>query len=134
VGGLTPQAYVFGTEFTRESTRRNQEERLKQALVQYEQDLQRAAATRARNVTSAEEANSLKAEAEAQQAQIVRLRTLKPTGRIVLELSENPTVADLPDVALEDGDRLVVPQRPGMVSVFGTVFNESSFCTAKTRV
>src|SRR5437667_2145316 len=127
VGGITPQAYVFGAEFTRESTRKNQEERLKQAILQYEQDVQRAAATRARNVTSAEDAASLKAEAEAQQATIGRLRTLKPTGRIVLELPETPTVADLPDIALEDGDRLLVPQRPGMVSVFGTVFNESSF-------
>ena len=127
VGGITPQAYVFGAEFTRESTRKNQEERLKQAILQYEQDVQRAAATRARNVTSAEDAASLKAEAEAQQAAIGRLRTLKPTGRIVLELPETPTVADLPDIALEDGDRLLVPQRPGMVSVFGTVFNESAF-------
>ena len=127
VGGLTPQAYLFGAELTRESTRKNQEERLKQAILQYEQDVQRAAAARARNVTSAEDAASLKAEAEAQQATIGRLRTLKPTGRIVLELPETPTVADLPDLTLEDGDRLVVPQRPGMVSVFGNVFNESSF-------
>jgi protein involved in polysaccharide export with SLBB domain len=127
VGGLTPQAYLFGAELTRESTRKNQEERLKQAILQYEQDVQRAAATRARNVTSAEDAASLKAEAEAQQATIGRLRTLKPTGRIVMELPENPTVAHLPDIALEDGDRLAVPQRPGMVSVFGNVFNESSF-------
>jgi protein involved in polysaccharide export with SLBB domain len=127
VGGVTPQAYLFGAEFMRESTRKNQEERLKQAVLQFEQDLQRAAATRARNVTSAEDAASLKAEAEAQQAMVARLRTLKPTGRIVLELPENPTLADLPDLALEDGDRLVVPQRPGMVSVFGTVFNETSF-------
>ena len=127
VGGVTPQAYLFGAEFMRESTRKNQEERLKQAVLQFEQDLQRAAATRARNVTSPEDAASLKAEAEAQQAMVARLRTLKPTGRIVLELPENPTLADLPDLALEDGDRLVVPQRPGMVSVFGTVFNETSF-------
>jgi len=127
VGGITPQAYVFGAEFTRESTRKNQEERLKQAILQYEQDVQRATATRARNVTSSEDAASLKAEADAQQATIGRLRTLKPTGRIVMELPETPTVADLPDIALEDGDRLMVPQRPGMVSVFGTVFNESSF-------
>jgi protein involved in polysaccharide export with SLBB domain len=127
VGGVTLQAYMFGAEFTRESTRRSQEERLKQALVQFEQDLQRAAATRARNVTSPEEAASLKAEAEAQQAVMTRLRNLKPTGRIVLEMSEAPTIADLPEITLEDGDRLVMPQRPGMVSVFGTVFNETSF-------
>ena len=127
VGGVTPQAYLFGAELTRESTRKNQEERLKQAILQFEQDLQRAAATRARNVTSAEDAASLKAEAEAQQAIVARLRTLKPTGRIVLELPENASPADFPDIALEDGDRLAIPQRPGMVSVFGTVFNESSF-------
>jgi protein involved in polysaccharide export with SLBB domain len=127
VGGPTPQAYLFGAEFMRESTRRNQEERLKQAILQFEQDLQRAAVTRARNVTSAEDAASLKTEAEAQQAMLARLRTLRPAGRIVLELPESPTVADLPDMALEDGDRLVIPQRPGMVTVFGTVFNESAF-------
>jgi protein involved in polysaccharide export with SLBB domain len=127
LGGVTPQAYLFGAEFTRDSTRRNQEERLKQAIIDYERDLQRAAATRARNVTSAEDAASLKAEQEAQQSMVARLRTLKPTGRIVLELPEEPTVANLPDIPLEDGDRLLIPQRPGMVTVFGTVFNESAF-------
>jgi protein involved in polysaccharide export with SLBB domain len=127
VGGLTPQAYVFGAELMRESTRRNQEERLKQALLQFEQDLHRAALQRARNVTSPEEAASLNAEAQAQQAALERLRTLRPSGRIVMELPENATVADLPAITLEDGDRVMVPQRPGMVSVFGTVFNESSF-------
>ncbi len=127
VGGLTPQAYIFGSEFTRDSTRKNQEERLKQAILDFERDLQRAAASRARNVTSAEDAASLKAEAEAQQSTVARLRTLKPSGRIVLELPEDPTLANLPDIPLEDGDRLLIPQRPGMVTVFGTVFNESSF-------
>jgi protein involved in polysaccharide export with SLBB domain len=127
VGGVTPQAYLFGSEFTRDSTRKNQEERLKQAILDYERDLQRAAATRARNVTSPEDAASLKAEQDAQQSMVARLRTLKPTGRIVLELPEEPTLANLPDIPLEDGDRLIVPQRPGMVTVFGTVFNESAF-------
>jgi polysaccharide biosynthesis/export protein len=127
MGGVTPHAYLFGAEFSRESTRRDQEERLKQAILQYEQDVQRAAATRARNVTSADEAASLKTEFEVQQAAVVRLKTLRPTGRIVLELPMTPTVADLPDLALEDGDRFLVPQRPGMVNVFGTVYNESAF-------
>jgi polysaccharide export outer membrane protein len=127
VGGVTPRAYLFGAQFTRESTRKSQEERLAQAINQMQQDVQRAAAERARNVTSAEEAAALKPEAEAQKAFLERLRALKPTGRIVLELPEKPTVADLPDIVLEDGDRLFVPQRPSMVSVYGTVFNESSF-------
>src|SRR5258708_9440495 len=55
------------------------------------------------------------------------MRTLRPTGRVVLPLSERPTVPDLPEIELEDGDRVYVPQQPSQVSVFGTVFNESSF-------
>jgi protein involved in polysaccharide export with SLBB domain len=127
VGGMTPGAYLFGAEFTRESTKKQQEERLRQAIVQFEQDLQRAAASRARNVTSAEDATSLKAESDAQQSILARLKKLQPTGRIVLELPDAPTLANLPEIPLEDGDRLYVPYRPGMVTVFGSVYNESAF-------
>src|SRR6266850_85568 len=127
VGGVTPKAYVFGTEFTRESTRREQEERLKAAVDQLEQELQRASITRARNVVSAEDAASLKQEAEAQRSLVLRLRTLKPTGRLVFNVAEKAAIADLPDIELEDGDRIMLPQSPSQVSVFGTVFNESSF-------
>ena len=52
---------------------------------------------------------------------------MKPTGRIVFDMPDNASLADLPDIELEDGDRVVVPQNPSQVSVFGTVFNESSF-------
>jgi protein involved in polysaccharide export with SLBB domain len=133
VGGVTRQAYIFGAELNRESTRRNQEERLKQTIDQLEQDVQRAAVTRAQSVLSVEDAAALRQQAEAQRALIARMRTLKPTGRIVLELPETPTVANLPDIALEDGDRLYIPPQPSMVSVFGTVFNETSFLYAPEK-
>lgn len=127
VGGLTPNAYIFGAQFSRESTRREQEERLKQALDQLEQDMQRASVTRAQSVVAHEDAVALRQEAEAQRALVSRLRTLRPAGRIVLQLPPNSDVANLPDIELEDGDRLQIPQQPSQVSVFGTVFNESSF-------
>jgi protein involved in polysaccharide export with SLBB domain len=127
IGGVTANAYVFGTEFTRESTRREQEDRLKVAIDQLEQEVQRASVTRARNVVSAEDAATLKQEAEAQRTLVSRLRNLKPTGRLVFNIAEGATIADLPDLELEDGDRIVVPQHASQVTVFGTVFNESSF-------
>ena len=133
IGGITPAAYTFGAEFNRESTRKNQEERLEQAVRELEQSMRRASADRARNVTSPEDAASLKQEAEAQVALISRLRTLKPTGRIVFELPDSASMADLPDIALEDGDRLFIPALPSMVSVFGTVFNESAFLYAPDK-
>jgi protein involved in polysaccharide export with SLBB domain len=127
VGGLTPHAYLNGAEFNRDSTRHNQEQRLKQTVDQLEQDMQRAAFTRASTTASNDDALSLKQEADAQRSLVSRLRQVKPTGRIVLELPRHASVADLPELTLEDGDRFYVPQKPSMVSVFGTVYNESSF-------
>ena len=127
VGGITAHAYLFGAEFTRESTRVIQEERLKQAIDQLEQDVQRAAVSRAQSVLSPEDAASLKQEADAQRALVQRLKSVKPTGRVVLQMPETASVADVPEIGLEDGDRFYVPQLPSMVSVLGTVFNESAF-------
>ena len=54
-----------------------------------------------------------------------RLRALRPTGRIVLQLS--PDARELPDLALEDGDRLYAPARPTTIGVFGSVFNAATY-------
>jgi len=133
VGGLTGRAYVFGAEFTRESTRKEQDERLRQAIEQLEQDVQRASVTRAQSAITPEDAATVKQQTEAQQRLVSRLRTLRPNGRVVLQLPEKPRLEDLPDIELEDGDRLVIPQQPSQVSVFGTVFNESSFVYQPNR-
>src|SRR5256712_2569188 len=127
VGGLTPNAYLFGAQFTRESTRMQQEKTLEEALNRLERDMQRFNALRAQNVTSPEDAASLKQQAENQQALLTRLRQIRPIGRIVLELPEAAQIANLPDLPLEDGDRFLVPSQPSMVSVFGSVYTESSF-------
>ncbi|TMH88883.1 MAG: sugar transporter, partial [Betaproteobacteria bacterium] len=127
VGGFTPNAYLYGAQFTRESTRLQQEKTLEEALNRLERDIQRFNTLRAQNVTSPEDAASLKQQAENQQALLTRLRQIRPIGRIVLELSESPQSKDLPDLPLEDGDRFIVPPPPSMVSVFGSVYSESSF-------
>jgi protein involved in polysaccharide export with SLBB domain len=127
VGGLTPNAYVFGSTFTRESTRLQQERTIEEALYRLEKDMQRFNTLRAQNVTSPEDAASLKQQADNQQALLARLRQIRPIGRVVLELPENATFNDLPEMPLEDGDRLVIPSPPSMVSVFGSVFGEASY-------
>ncbi|HEY8975026.1 MAG TPA: sugar ABC transporter substrate-binding protein, partial [Burkholderiaceae bacterium] len=52
-------------------------------------------------------------------------RQVKPTGRVVLQLA--PDAATLPDLPLEDGDTLSIPQRGTSVGIFGSVFNTGSF-------
>jgi len=127
VGGLAPNAYLFGAQFTRESTRLQQEKTLEDALNRLERDINRFNALRSQNVTSPEDAASLKQQAENEKDLLSRLRQIRPIGRIVLELPEAAQTKDLPDLPLEDGDRFIVPPPPSMVSVFGSVYSESSF-------
>src|SRR5262249_37611329 len=67
IGGLAPNAYLFGSRFTRESTRLQQEKTLDEALYRLEKDMQQFNSLRAQNVTSPEDAASLKQQVENQQ-------------------------------------------------------------------
>jgi len=127
VGGFAPNAYLFGALFTRETTRAQQQQNLNEALDRLESEIQVRGVSRAQNVLSTEDAQALAQQQSAQQALLARLRQLKANGRIVLQLPEDAAIQDLPELALEDGDRLIVPSRPSMVSVFGAVYNQSSF-------
>lgn len=128
IGGVTPNAYLYGAEFTRETTREFQQRRLDEAIDQMEREIQRTAAASATGALSAEEAVSAKSKAESQKQLAARLRQIKASGRIVLELPrERVALKDLPDLVLEDGDRLLVPAAPSTVSVVGAVFNQNAF-------
>jgi len=64
----------------------------------------------------------------ATQAQLARLSRMQPNGRIALELEPTTLTLDaLPDVPLENADRIVVPPRPGFVTVAGAVVNSNAF-------
>jgi hypothetical protein len=57
-----------------------------------------------------------------------RLRKIPVSGRIVLDLDPTSKGTNaLPDLALENGDRLYVPSRPSTVNVVGTVFEQAAF-------
>jgi uncharacterized protein YjlB len=61
-------------------------------------------------------------------AQIERLKSAKSNGRMALELDPQAlTLASLPDIPLEDGDRILIPAVPGFLSAFGAVNNENVF-------
>ncbi len=127
VGGLTGEAYVFGTEFNRASTKATQQAALNEAVHRLENQLASAGADQAANLVTSDAQTALQlrtAHAEARKAQISRLRNIKSTGRIALELDPNATsLKDLPDIPLEDGDRVYIPHRPGFVLAVGAVAN-----------
>ncbi len=127
VGGVSQSAYLYGAEFTRESTRIQQQKNLDEALNRLERDIQRFTVTRAQSVTSTEDAGTLATQADAAKVLVARLRQVRPTGRIVLGMADVAQIRDLPDLPLEDGDRFFIPPPPSMVNVFGSVYNENSF-------
>lgn len=128
VGGLTPNAYLFGAEFARESTRQFQQKRLDEALDRLEADIQRNFSHSAQAALTEQEATTLKAQLGGQLGLVAKLRQIKASGRIVLEIApEKQQLRDLPDLVLDDGDRLMVPPRPSTVSVIGAVYNGNAF-------
>lgn len=125
-GGLTPQAYVYGLEFTREETKARQRENLAQAITR----LQALSATQAARdaANRREDPTAANVSAAATQAQLARLRQVEPTGRIALELTPDAANLDaLPDLPLDHADRINVPARPGFVTVAGAVVNSNAF-------
>ncbi len=80
VGGLTSKAYLFGAEFTRESTRLEQEENLRKTLRELEGDLQRATATQSTSVLSPEDAKALPEQYAAQRRLISQLSRRQAHG------------------------------------------------------
>ncbi|MDZ5456548.1 SLBB domain-containing protein [Azohydromonas lata] len=128
-GGLSPSAYVFGTQFTRQSVQRTQQENYERALRDLETDLSRNNATQ--RTTSTQEVEAQSARTVATSQLITRLRAVKPNGRIVLQTP--PESATLPDMPLEDGDRITIPTRGSTVGVFGSVFNAGSFVWSGQR-
>ena len=128
-GGLTGNAFVFGTEFSRESVREVQQQNYERALRDLETDLARSNATQ--RVSSADEATAQASRGTANTRLIERLRAIKPSGRVVLQLT--PDSRELPDLALEDGDRIFVPPKPTSVGVFGSVFNGGSYLYSNNK-
>lgn len=128
VGGLTDKAYLFGAEFNRESVRTAQQARLEEITARAEQELERSSAERLARAVSAEEAQTVRSQIEGQRAALERMKRLRATGRMVLGLRPDArSVSDLPELVLEDGDRVFVPATSSVVGVYGAVYNQSNF-------
>ncbi len=127
-GGLTSNAYLYGAQFTRESTRREQQKRYDDFINQLEKDINQGAANISGRVISPAESATAQAAIANQRELLDRLRKVPVNGRIVLDLDPNSRGVDaLPDLPLENGDRFYVPSRPSTVNVVGTVFEQAAF-------
>lgn len=136
VGGLTPKAYIYGAQLTRESLQLEQQERLTELTDRLEQEMNQAQREKQLEASSAETLAAYKAEQLNQQRYLQKLRSVKASGRLALEVSSdlnNNRISALPDLPLQDGDKLLVPARPEHVLVQGSVYNQSAFLYREDR-
>ena len=125
-GGLTDAAYLYGSQLTRVSVREQQQKSLDQFVSLLSAQIQQTSIATTNG--NPDQANQIQARSAVQQDVIRSLRELRAPGRIVLQIPTNGrTLDDLPPISLEDGDRLVVPQRPAVVNVVGAVYNQGAF-------
>jgi protein involved in polysaccharide export with SLBB domain len=130
-GGPTANGYLFGTAFYREQVRKEQELNLQKAASRLETQLRNEQGKAAANIRSTADAVSAEARRQAEllsaKESIARLRQLRPEGRIAFGLDPRETsFSKLPQLKLQNGDRLVVPAKLDFVHVFGAVNGESS--------
>ncbi|WP_281630356.1 SLBB domain-containing protein [Vibrio sp. St2] len=114
-GGLTQFAYAQGAVFSRESLRRQEEERLKLLNLQLKQEIGNLALRRqnssATYTTSPAEAMTIAEE----------LASTEAIGRLVINLPEALAGNSDADIIVEKGDKLYVPARQPIISVMGEV-------------
>ena len=123
-GGLTPNAYVYGSQLTRESARVDQQKSLDQLASTMEVQIRQSAVSVAASTSPGELPQLL----AAQEAIVAQLRNTRASGRVALPVKpKDNNLTDFPDMVLEDSDRLAIPHTPSTVSVVGDVYNPGSF-------
>jgi protein involved in polysaccharide export with SLBB domain len=128
-GGLTANSYLYGSEFTRESTRVLQQRRVDESIQSLTLQMQRGNLALASSpVSSAQDLAGMSSSQASERELIAQLKQIRATGRIVLEFNPESRGADiLPDIPLENGDSFIVPSLPSTVNVVGAVYNQNSF-------
>jgi protein involved in polysaccharide export with SLBB domain len=130
-GGLTSKAYLFGAEFTRVSTRALEQQRIDEFADKMQHQLERKSLSLA-GLTTAPGGIEQNPALSVDRALVASIRNLHASGRIVLDLSpQSRSLDELPDLALEDGDRLTIPTAPATVQVIGAVLNQNAFLYRK---
>lgn len=124
VGGLTDEAYLYGSVFSRWSVRKQQQKTLRSYIDRLEKEVQLQAVDQ----SSMSVGNETTGAQIAFQKQLInKLSRTEPTGRINTNMPFGATLANVPDIPLEDGDTFYVPTRASTVTVTGAVYSPGSF-------
>jgi protein involved in polysaccharide export with SLBB domain len=127
-GGFTDKAYLKGAKFTREQIRDIQQKRMDEVLSREEMSISKKQGELASVAASKEELEATKSSLEGLKTAIEMLKKKKAEGRLIITLLPETEFKDsVYDFEVQAGDVLDVPADPKVVSVFGQVYNPSSY-------
>jgi protein involved in polysaccharide export with SLBB domain len=133
-GGFTGNAYPRGAVFTRESVRELQQKKLEESILRLERDLMAQGAARLSAASSPEELKAIEVELRQTKEFLEKLKTVRTTGRMVLDLSPPETLSKtIYDIELENRDSLFVPENPQSLQTLGAVFNQTAFVFDRSK-
>ncbi|MGD0276260.1 MAG: SLBB domain-containing protein [Syntrophales bacterium] len=128
VGGFTPEAYLRGAVFTRQSVKQLQQQGLEDMAKRLERDLMVQSSTVVSTALSAEEIKANELQAIQKRAFIESLKQLKATGRMMIRLANIRLLKGSEyDIELEEGDTLDIPQINKVINVLGSVMSPGSY-------
>lgn len=124
-GGFTNEAFLEGSVFTRERIKNSQIKQYNESLAKIKKDLALYSAMPA----NAKNAASSTINTNALDSVIKEAEQYQPIGRVSLTIDMNIDnfVNSEFNLVLEDGDTLTIPSQIDTVTVFGEVFNPTSF-------
>jgi protein involved in polysaccharide export with SLBB domain len=126
-GGLTPEAFLPGTVFTRVSVQKRQQELIDRTVEQLEQEVARTAAKEGATALDVEDVAAQKQALEAQKLLLDRLKRVRALGRVIVRLKEpNKLEGTENDLLVENGDVLEIPRAAEVVNVLGRVYNPTA--------
>ena len=128
-GGLTANAYLYGSVFTRESARVLQQRRMDEAVHEMALQIQRGSLALASSpVSTGSDLAGVSAAQASQRELVAQLQQVRASGRVVFSFKPDSKGTDaIPAVPLENGDAFLVPSVPSTVNAVGAIFNQNSF-------
>ncbi len=126
-GGFTEYAYLYGAVFTRETVKSVQKERLVDLSKRLETEVARATSTEVQTALSPEDVSAQNQFVSSQKILLEKLKTVEPTGRVVVKLKPVSELAQSSEnLVLEGGDSLHIPRKPSTINVLGAVYNPTA--------
>lgn len=118
-GGLSELAFPEGSVFLREGLRMREREEIERLITRLEADIATMTLQSAR--AAAVQGGRGEQSMAVGQSLLTQLRRAEPVGRLVIDLPGAIAGREDFDVALRDGDRLLIPERSQEVMVLGEV-------------